>query len=111
VFSRAGNDTASKAMPAGSPAPSSARTILVCSGFDGSPTFTGKIDGVGPRYVPSVEDKINRFAGKDSYQIFLEPEGLTMRFTRNGTRPACPSTSTRSAIILVAHILRPGCRD
>ena len=50
---------------------------IIRSGFDRSPMFTGKIEGIGPRYCPSVEDKINRFADKESHQIFLEPEGLT----------------------------------
>jgi tRNA uridine 5-carboxymethylaminomethyl modification enzyme len=50
---------------------------IIRSGFDRSPMFTGVIEGTGPRYCPSVEDKVNRFAHKDSHQIFLEPEGLT----------------------------------
>jgi tRNA uridine 5-carboxymethylaminomethyl modification enzyme len=48
---------------------------IIRSGFDRSPMFTGKIEGVGPRYCPSVEDKINRFADKDSHQIFWSPRG------------------------------------
>ncbi|NKF22167.1 tRNA uridine-5-carboxymethylaminomethyl(34) synthesis enzyme MnmG [Solimonas marina] len=52
---------------------------IIRSGLDRSPMFTGVIEGVGPRYCPSVEDKIHRFAGKDSHQIFLEPEGLNTR--------------------------------
>ena len=53
--------------------------------------FTGKIEGVGPRYCPSVEDKINRFADKDSHQIFLEPEGLTTHeFYPNGISTSLP---------------------
>ena len=50
---------------------------IIRAGLDESPMFTGMIDGVGPRYCPSVEDKIHRFADKDSHQIFVEPEGLT----------------------------------
>jgi len=50
---------------------------IIRSGFDRSPMFTGAIEGTGPRYCPSVEDKVNRFADKSSHQIFLEPEGLT----------------------------------
>lgn len=64
---------------------------IIRSGFDRSPMFTGKIEGVGPRYCPSVEDKINRFADKDSHQIFLEPEGLTTHeFYPNGISTSLP---------------------
>jgi tRNA uridine 5-carboxymethylaminomethyl modification enzyme len=87
---------------------------IIRSGFDRSPMFTGKIEGVGPRYCPSVEDKINRFADKDSHQIFLEPEGLTTNeFYPNGISTSLPFDIqydlVRSMVGLEnAHILRPG---
>jgi tRNA uridine 5-carboxymethylaminomethyl modification enzyme len=76
--------------------------------------FTGKIDGVGPRYCPSVEDKINRFAGKDSHQIFLEPEGLTTHeIYPNGISTSLPFDIQYALVRSMkgmenAHILRPG---
>ena len=87
---------------------------IIRSGFDRSPMFTGKIEGVGPRYCPSVEDKISRFADKDSHQIFLEPEGLTTHeFYPNGISTSLPFdiqlALVRSMVGLEnAHILRPG---
>jgi tRNA uridine 5-carboxymethylaminomethyl modification enzyme len=87
---------------------------IIRSGLDRSPMFTGVIEGVGPRYCPSIEDKIHRFAGKDSHQIFLEPEGLTTQ----EIYPAGISTSLPFDIQIAmirsmdglenAHILRPG---
>ncbi|RVT83765.1 tRNA uridine-5-carboxymethylaminomethyl(34) synthesis enzyme MnmG [Inhella crocodyli] len=87
---------------------------IIRSGFDRSPMFTGVIEGVGPRYCPSIEDKINRFAGKDSHQIFLEPEGLTTHeYYPNGISTSLPFdiqlAAVRSMVGLEnAHILRPG---
>ncbi|HEX5805092.1 MAG TPA: tRNA uridine-5-carboxymethylaminomethyl(34) synthesis enzyme MnmG, partial [Macromonas sp.] len=87
---------------------------IIRSGFDRSPMFTGKIEGVGPRYCPSVEDKINRFADKDSHQIFLEPEGLTTHeFYPNGISTSLPFDSQYDLVRSIsglenAHILRPG---
>jgi tRNA uridine 5-carboxymethylaminomethyl modification enzyme len=87
---------------------------IIRSGFDRSPMFTGKIDGIGPRYCPSVEDKINRFADKESHQIFLEPEGLdTHEYYPNGISTSLPFDIqfrlVRSMAGLErAHILRPG---
>ena len=76
--------------------------------------FTGKIDGVGPRYCPSVEDKINRFADKTSHQIFLEPEGLTTHeIYPNGISTSLPFDIQYDLVRSMAgmenaHILRPG---
>ncbi|WP_326535311.1 tRNA uridine-5-carboxymethylaminomethyl(34) synthesis enzyme MnmG [Pseudorhodoferax sp.] len=87
---------------------------IIRSGFDRSPMFTGKIEGVGPRYCPSVEDKINRFADKDSHQIFLEPEGLTTNeFYPNGISTSLPFDIQYELVRSMpglenAHILRPG---
>ena len=87
---------------------------IIRSGFDRSPMFTGKIEGVGPRYCPSVEDKINRFADKESHQIFLEPEGLTTNeFYPNGISTSLPFDIQYALVRSMAglenaHILRPG---
>ena len=87
---------------------------IIRSGFDRSPMFTGKIDGIGPRYCPSVEDKINRFADKDSHQIFLEPEGLTTHeIYPNGISTSLPFDIQYDLVRSMAgmenaHILRPG---
>ncbi|MDD5030999.1 MAG: tRNA uridine-5-carboxymethylaminomethyl(34) synthesis enzyme MnmG [Rhodoferax sp.] len=87
---------------------------IIRSGFDRSPMFTGKIEGVGPRYCPSVEDKINRFADKSSHQIFLEPEGLTTHeYYPNGISTSLPFDIQYALVRSMpglenAHILRPG---
>ena len=87
---------------------------IIRSGFDRSPMFTGVIEGVGPRYCPSIEDKINRFADKDTHQIFLEPEGLTTHeFYPNGISTSLPFDIQLAALhsmpgLADAHILRPG---
>lgn len=87
---------------------------IIRSGFDRSPMFTGKIEGVGPRYCPSVEDKVNRFADKDSHQIFLEPEGLTTHeIYPNGISTSLPFDIQYELVRSMpglenAHILRPG---
>ena len=87
---------------------------IIRSGFDRSPMFTGIIEGVGPRYCPSIEDKVNRFADKDSHQIFLEPEGLTTHeFYPNGISTSLPFDIQLAAVRSMAglenaDILRPG---
>ena len=87
---------------------------IIRGGLDRSPMYTGVIEGVGPRYCPSVEDKIHRFAGKDSHQIFLEPEGLTTNeFYPNGISTSLPFDVQLDLVHSIrglenAHILRPG---
>ena len=87
---------------------------IIRSGFDRSPMFTGVIDGVGPRYCPSIEDKVNRFADKNAHQIFLEPEGLTTHEVYpNGISTSLPFDIQIAAVrsmagLANAHILRPG---
>jgi tRNA uridine 5-carboxymethylaminomethyl modification enzyme len=84
------------------------------AGLDRSPMFTGVIEGVGPRYCPSIEDKIHRFADKASHQIFLEPEGLTTNeFYPNGISTSLPFDVQVALVRSIpglenAHILRPG---
>ncbi|MCE2705474.1 MAG: tRNA uridine-5-carboxymethylaminomethyl(34) synthesis enzyme MnmG [Proteobacteria bacterium] len=87
---------------------------IIRGGLDRSPMFTGVIEGVGPRYCPSIEDKVNRFADKDAHQIFLEPEGLTTHeFYPNGISTSLPFDVQLSLVRSMnglenAHILRPG---
>ena len=87
---------------------------IIRSGFDRSPMFTGVIDGVGPRYCPSIEDKVNRYPDKDSHQIFVEPEGLnTHELYPNGISTSLPFDVQLQAVRSIrgfenAHITRPG---
>jgi tRNA uridine 5-carboxymethylaminomethyl modification enzyme len=87
---------------------------IIRGGLDRSPLFTGIIEGVGPRYCPSIEDKISRFADKDSHQIFLEPEGLTVNeIYPNGISTSLPYDVQLSLVRSIkglenAHITRPG---
>ncbi|SEQ91393.1 tRNA uridine 5-carboxymethylaminomethyl modification enzyme [Solimonas aquatica] len=87
---------------------------IIREGFDRSPMFTGKIEGVGPRYCPSVEDKISRFADKNSHQIFLEPEGLNTReIYPNGISTSLPYDIQQRFVRSIrgleqAQITRPG---
>lgn len=87
---------------------------IIRSGFDRSPMFTGVIEGIGPRYCPSIEDKVNRFADKSSHQIFLEPEGLTTHEVYpNGISTSLPFDVQLAAVQSIvgleqAAILRPG---
>jgi tRNA uridine 5-carboxymethylaminomethyl modification enzyme len=87
---------------------------IIRRGLDRSPMYTGVIEGVGPRYCPSIEDKIHRFASKDAHQIFLEPEGLTTNeFYPNGISTSLPFDVQLELVHSMrglenAHILRPG---
>ncbi len=87
---------------------------VIRSGLDRSPLYTGVIAGVGPRYCPSIEDKIHRFAGKASHQIFLEPEGLTTtEVYPNGISTSLPFDVQLELVRSIrglesAHIVRPG---
>ncbi len=87
---------------------------IIRAGLDRSPMYTGVIEGVGPRYCPSIEDKIHRFSGKESHQIFLEPEGLTTNeFYPNGISTSLPFDVQLDLVRSMkglenAFILRPG---
>ncbi len=87
---------------------------IIRGGLDRSPLFTGVIEGVGPRYCPSIEDKITRFADKDAHQIFLEPEGLsTHEIYPNGISTSLPFDVQLALVRSIkglenAHITRPG---
>ena len=87
---------------------------IIQSGLDRSPMYTGVIEGIGPRYCPSIEDKIHRFAEKDSHQIFVEPEGLTTHeIYPNGISTSLPFDVQMDLVRSIkgfenAHITRPG---
>jgi len=87
---------------------------ILKKGFDRSPLFTGRIQGVGPRYCPSIEDKIQRFSSKDSHQLFLEPEGkTTVEYYINGFSSSLPDEIQIEALHRIiglekARIFRPG---
>lgn len=87
---------------------------IIRGGLDRSPMYTGVIDGIGPRYCPSIEDKVHRFADKNSHQVFLEPEGLTTNeIYPNGISTSLPYDVQLELVHSLpglenAHILRPG---
>jgi tRNA uridine 5-carboxymethylaminomethyl modification enzyme len=115
VFSFMGNPAQHpKQMPCWITETSERTHEIIRGGLDRSPLFTGVIEGVGPRYCPSIEDKITRFAGKTSHQIFLEPEGLTTHeIYPNGISTSLPFDVQVELVRSIkglenAHILRPG---
>lgn len=87
---------------------------IIRGGLDRSPMYTGVIEGIGPRYCPSIEDKIHRFADKDSHQIFVEPEGLnSIEVYPNGISTSLPFDVQMNFVRSIvgfenAHIVRPG---
>ena len=87
---------------------------IIRGAFDRSPMFTGAIQGIGPRYCPSIEDKVHRFAGKSSHQIFIEPESLsTTELYPNGISTSLPFDVQLGLVHSIrglehAHIVRPG---
>lgn len=87
---------------------------ILRTGFEKSPMFTGRIKGLGPRYCPSIEDKINRFAERDRHQIFVEPEGFqTVEIYVNGFSTSLPEDVQQKALRLIpgfenAKMYRPG---
>jgi len=87
---------------------------IIASNLDRSPMYSGVIEGIGPRYCPSIEDKIHRFADKDSHQVFLEPEGLTTHeIYPNGISTSLPFDVQLEIVHSIrgmenAHIVRPG---
>src|SRR5690606_21795859 len=87
---------------------------ILRGGFDRSPMFSGRIQGKGPRYCPSIEDKIDRFADKDSHQLFVEPEGWhTVETYINGFSTSLPEEVQAAALrklpgFAAARIFRPG---
>ena len=87
---------------------------IIRAGLDRSPMFTGAIEGVGPRYCPSIEDKVVRFADRPAHQVFVEPEGLqTHELYPNGISTSLPFDVQLAAVRSIAgfehaHITRPG---
>ncbi|MCD4665925.1 MAG: tRNA uridine-5-carboxymethylaminomethyl(34) synthesis enzyme MnmG [Bacteroidales bacterium] len=87
---------------------------ILRTGFEDSPMFTGRIEGIGPRYCPSIEDKIDRFSGKDSHQLFIEPEGWdTIEYYVNGFSSSLPDHIQFNALRKIpgfenVKIFRPG---